>query len=61
MIILTYFYDFPNVYLKGNVHNNFVILSLLIGASALHSEIFLLLLIVDHALFKVKLKIQLLI
>ena len=40
MIILTYFYDFPNVYLKGNVHNNFVILSLLIGASASHSEIF---------------------
>ena len=61
MIILNYFYDFPNVYLKGNVQNNFVILSLLIGASASHSEIFLLLLIVDHALFKLKLKIQLLI
>ena len=61
MTILTYFYDFPNVYLEGNVYNNFVILSLLIGASASHSENFLLLLIVDHALFKVKLKTQLLI
>ena len=56
MTILTYFYYFPNVYLKGNVHNNFVILSLLIGASASHSENFLLLLVVDHALLKVKLK-----
>ena len=61
MTILTDFYDFPNVYLKGNVYNNFVILSLLIGASASHSEHFLLLLIVDHAFFKVKLKTQLLI
>ena len=49
MTILTCFYDFPNVYLKGNVYNNIVILSLLIGASASYSEIFLLLLIVDNA------------
>ena len=61
MAILTYLYDFPNVYLKGNVYNNFVILSLPIGASASYSEHFLLLLMVDHAFFKVELKTQLLI